>query len=96
MLLGLVMTASSKSARVLNHTCRIFDQEFKLGPWIDAMRLFVQDDGFEAVDKEDFTQSIETFKSIFAHGFNVVLSESQNDRSAPWLFLMVALNWTRG
>ena len=40
----------------------------------------LQDDGFEAVDKEDLTQPIETFKGIFAHGFDVVLGESQNDK----------------
>ena len=45
------------------------------------MRVLMQDDGFEAVDKQHFAQAA-VRSNAFAHGFNVVL-EIQMTRSAP-------------
>ena len=46
------------------------------------------------MDKQNFTQTIETLKGIFPHGFNISLGESQNDKVRTARFVLDSLHRT--
>ena len=54
----------------------------------------MENEGFESVDKQHLSQSVEALERVFAHGVDVLFVESQNDKVRTARFVLDGLNGT--